>query len=614
MLNKLFLLILLLAGAYADGQLPIKDVYFLKDHDAGLTINEILQTGFTHKTTHNLTLGYTKGNVWLKFALTNRSSEETLILSLNETFYEVANLFYVDQDHALIEKRTGLFTPIGEREVQTNYLAFEVTIPKETTRTFYLQLHGKYAYLGNLTALPKSSFYRYTLLNINTLYLVVFGILIAIILFNLFLYLKMREKLYLYYVCYTVFSLVYMLNMSGMLVFLDLQKYIYVIHASAAFTMGFLILFSLEYLDTKKYLSAYDTFLKSLSAWFFFLGIAILFSYQPWNKFIAYSAALICILLIAISVWIYFKGHSKAKFYIVAMMLYFSFVIVWSMTFAGIFEYSNVTRYGLFFASAVESIIFALMLASRYSELKEETIESQSRLIRLKNQNEVFLTNEVELRTQKIKQDYERIQQLLGEKELLLKEVHHRVKNNFHMLTGLLWFEEQKDPAQADRLQGIKNRVKSMSMIHEKLYKSKDISHIALKEYLEEIVANLSASYKECHATVEQDIQDVTMDFEPALSLGVIVNEVLSNSLKHNEGQNDLHIAITLKEHEGSVTLSIRDNGKGLESAHGSNGIGMSLIENFARSLPSCSYTLVSENGTVLTLTFSMGKEASVES
>ena len=129
--------------------------------------------------------------------------------------------------------------------------------------------------------------------------------------FTFFLYSKTKEKIYLYYLIYSIFLIVYFSNICGLMVFMNLQKYIYDLQLTASFMVGFLILFSKEYLQTKKYLKRIDKILTYLSIPFFILGILVVYSYQPWNKFINNFSGLICILLIIVSIMIYFKGQDR---------------------------------------------------------------------------------------------------------------------------------------------------------------------------------------------------------------------------------------------------------------------------------------------------------------
>ena len=272
MSKTIFLLLFLISFIYAVPVVEInndKDTYdnfeiaYQKDSEQTIDIHNIEKVVFIKTTPNKFTLGYTKGNLWFKFQIKNLSESENLIIYLGETFYEKANLYY-EQNGKYIKKEHGLFTPIKQREVKTNHLAFEVNIPKSQTQTFYMELQGKYAYFGNIKIIKKEFLGQNILFSFNAIYIFIFGIIFSVLLFNTFLYLQVKEKIYLYYLGFAFFNLIYLINISGILVFFDMQHYIYKLHFTAAFMPAFLILFQYNTLISKhiypKQISFYNTF------------------------------------------------------------------------------------------------------------------------------------------------------------------------------------------------------------------------------------------------------------------------------------------------------------------------------------------------------------------
>ena len=559
-------------------------IFYLKDIDSRLDINKISEKKFTFKSSNSFTLGYMKGSLWLKFDVENKTQRENFVLTLNESFYEVANLYYYD--NKWIKKSNGIFKDIQDREIKTNHLSYELSIKENEKRTFYVELKGKYAYFGNLELYEKSDYYFHNTIGINTIYIFVFGIIFIIILFNLFLYIKAKEKIYLYYVGYSFFNLLYVINISGYLVYVGLQKYLYELQFSASLMIGFLVLFSYEYLETNIYLPKINRLFKSLAIPFFILAVLVVISYQPWNKFINNLAGLVCIFLILISTIIYFKGHNKTKYYIFAMLMYFVFVVFFTFMVNGTIDYSNFSRYGFLIATIVEVMIFSLMLANRYNDIKENI--------------QHYLELEVAQRTDKLKI-------LVQERELLLKEVYHRVKNNFHVIVSMLWFESQKENVNVENYKELINRIKSMSMIHEYLYNSQDLTNINIKEYLDKIIHNIGSSYKKVLITSE--IEEMSIEFDNAVSLGIILNETITNAIKHNKNTDSFYIKIKLMQKQNTRYLSIEDNGSGFNLNTQIKGLGLKLIEQFCEKLPKSLYEYSSTNGTKFELQFKEGSK-----
>jgi len=163
----------------------------------------------------------------------------------------------------------------------------------------------------------------------------------------------------------------------------------------------------------------------------------------------------------------------------------------------------------------------------------------------------------------------EQDQSSLHEKEVLLKEIHHRVKNNMQVITSLLRLQSKtiKDEQVLSVFQDSQNRVKSMALIHETLYQSKDLSRINFAEYLKKLVAHVSRSYRTRPEAVKINIQvdDVSLPIDTAVLCGLIINELASNSLKYAfPADTRGEVNITFGRAEAHYVLRVSDTGVGL--------------------------------------------------
>ncbi len=162
----------------------------------------------------------------------------------------------------------------------------------------------------------------------------------------------------------------------------------------------------------------------------------------------------------------------------------------------------------------------------------------------------------------------EKIEQTLQKKDVLLKEVHHRVKNNLQIISSILSLQSNYIKKDIDReiFLNCRNRVKSMALIHEQLYKSENFADIRMEDYIKVLVNDILASFHKSHCTKTiMDLDPVTLNIEMAIPCGLIINELLSNSLKHAFGKNDNgEIEVRFKVGKAqNALLVIRDNGKG---------------------------------------------------
>lgn len=574
------------------------EISYLKDSSNELNIQEIANSNDFQKHSNKFSLGYLKDTIWIKVDLKNKSSNEDFILSLNEHFYEKANMHYFDESENLWKTlKNGVFTPIKERNIETSKLAFNFKIQQNSSQTIFVELKAKYPYFGNIAVYSKDYFFASRILNIDSFFILQFGILLIIIIFNLFLWLSLKEKVYIYYVGYAFFALVYLINISGLLIYFDLQHYMYKLHFSVSLCIIFLSLFSIEYFEAKRYFKASVFVIKILILLLFvFAFMMVAVSYSPWNNYMNHIITIILITLIVSSIKIYKKGQYFLKYYIFAISIYFTSVIIFILFLMGIIEYNYFNRYAYIYCLSLEIIVFALILSNRYNIIKNEQIKTQNELISLQINQNKLLENEVEKKTLKLTK-------LVKERELLVKEVFHRVKNNFHVITAFLWFESKKDDNK-HRFTELINRIKSMSLIHEYLCNSKDLIDINLKEYIDELVKTIIQTYSIPTLKINTNIENINLEFENIMSLGVVVNEIISNSIKHHPKEKAIILDINCYKKSDSVILIIVDNGLGFDENIQKTGLGLELIKDFINKLPNAKYSFYKENGTVFELSF----------
>ena len=167
------------------------------------------------------------------------------------------------------------------------------------------------------------------------------------------------------------------------------------------------------------------------------------------------------------------------------------------------------------------------------------------------------------------KEAQQKLLQSLHEKEVLLKEVHHRVKNNLQIISSILNLQGgyvDNDPRMLELLRDSQDRIRSMSFIHESLYQTKNFSQVDLATYIDGLTRNLMMSYSlSGRVELVKDLEPVQLGLDQAIPCGLILNELISNALKHafptNEGGR-IHIA--LKQSDGKVGITVADNGVGL--------------------------------------------------
>ena len=241
-------------------------------------------------------------------------------------------------------------------------------------------------------------------------------------------------------------------------------------------------------------------------------------------------------------------------------------------------------------------MLFAGFLYYRYrlKSISNKKMLAQQRLI---NQKNLTLT------------------QLLREKEWLIKEIHHRVKNNFHTVMGLLATQSEflKNPEAINAMRESRHRILAMSLIHQKLYQSDNLSTIAMPGYIYELVNALRESFV-IPGTVHfnLDIDPLELDLSHAIPLGLILNEAITNAIKYAfPGGRDGIIEISLKQkEEDHLLVTVKDNGVGIPAGReaSQNSMGMKLLRGLSEDIDA-TLNIFGDQGTEIQVEFYYGSE-----
>lgn len=197
----------------------------------------------------------------------------------------------------------------------------------------------------------------------------------------------------------------------------------------------------------------------------------------------------------------------------------------------------------------------------------------------------------------------------LDEKEMLLKEIHHRVKNNLQVISSLLHLQGHKGGNPDEVIKKSQDRIQAMAIIHEKLYKSENLQSISLAEYIENLMAYFEKTYglQEKNIRVEMQVEPIFLDIDKLIPCGLILNEIITNSIKYafNEGQQGI-ISIWASLKNGICQLQLKDNGKGLPADFNpqkSKSLGLRLVDGLVKQIKG-SWQVHTQEGTSFSIQF----------
>jgi len=248
---------------------------------------------------------------------------------------------------------------------------------------------------------------------------------------------------------------------------------------------------------------------------------------------------------------------------------------------------------------------------ARTQALNDEEVLAIVRDITEQKQAEELQQNFTEELEQQVENRTKELKASLQEKEVLLREVHHRVKNNLQIIISLinLQVRKAKDPDLKELLQETQGRIRAMSLVHEKLFRSEDLSRIDLSSYLHSLVMQLSASHGKTAAqkvTLHMEFDRIMTDINIAIPLGLVMNELISNALEHAfPGDMTGNVTIRGRMTNGEITVSVEDDGIGFPAGldwRETPTLGLHLVLTLIRQLNGRIELVETGRGTVFSI------------
>jgi len=214
------------------------------------------------------------------------------------------------------------------------------------------------------------------------------------------------------------------------------------------------------------------------------------------------------------------------------------------------------------------------------------------------------------------KKNQDKIQAALQEKEALLREIHHRVKNNLQVVCALLDLQAETitDPHPREAFEESRNRVRSMAQIHEQLTHNENLAQVNMASYIDELVSSLRVAYGTETVAIQIDVSEVTLPFDSVSPCGLLINELVSNALKHafpaniSPNQNKIRIVLQhLPKNDQMLELIVADNGVGLPAdinLTNPDSLGLTLVNLLIRQL-NATLNIERNSGTTFRIVFS---------
>ncbi|CAA6808849.1 MAG: Unknown protein [uncultured Sulfurovum sp.] len=576
------------------------DLAYYYDENKTETIESIQNINFQQSTPNWFTFGFITGNSWFKLTINNQSKTNKFIFQLIEPYFQRVN-FYNKKNGQWQQQSLGLTQYKIDQDPQQLTPIFPFEIEAHSRKTIYIQFAPDKktagSSFGRFHLSTQTKFNNESILHNYLLYFFLLGSMFMIILFNFFLFIKFHDIIYFYYAMYIISLSTYITVYSGLIHHFGLALWYREMALSMPLFIIFLILFSDRFLKLDYYLPRIHKLLKFIVLFLLCSMPYMIYDYSGWIKTLGLPIMLLGPIVAFSALYVVYKGHKEARLYFIGIIFYIGSLTMLPLMTKGILAHTFLTHYSFSIFSYVEIMFFSFVLINRFYATQNDKINLQGELLEIQKSTERVLEERVEQRTNKVNQ-------LLNEKEVLLKEVYHRVKNNFQMVISLLYIENQSNKDGA--LLQLINRIKSMALIHQYLLGMDDYAKITSQTYLHQINQEIERSYSKQKLIINDSIEDFELSADQALSLGVIVNEVLTNAVKHYKKDDVCLIELSCNKVDNEVTLSIQDNGQGFELKSKHNSFGLTLIKQFSKKLNASKNEFTFKSGTRYELVFEL--------
>ncbi|MCR1815084.1 7TM diverse intracellular signaling domain-containing protein [Aliarcobacter butzleri] len=562
------------------------------DYTKNLTIDEVLnnQIHFSKITTSIKRFGYSPDfKVWVKFTLHNTENEPiSKILEFDDSLVTDIILY---ENNNFIDEEGLLNTNIERKSVNP---IFSINLNKNETKTYYIEASSKKTSLTlELGLYSYDDFYTEEIIHQIVLSLF-FWAMIVLALYNLSIYFIIKDISYLYYIGYIitlVFHHLLYVGFANLYIFNSFSME-YIVNYAAIFIalpILFLSLFSKSFLQISQY-NKINLILNILIGLLVLSVIFFMFTnyFEKYRNIIPIS---VMIYLFFITLYSFLKKNDQARLILFGWATILFAGLIMFLSSAGIINIDLSSYYVVEISFVLEALVFSVALANRIKKLQDEKNKMQIKLIDEQKSTEIKLNNLVTKKTNNL-------ETALEEKEILLKELNHRVKNNMQTIISLIRLQndEINDSKTNILLTTIQNRISAMSHLHELLYQKDTIKFIDANEYFERIIFEIQQSF-ENNIEVKYDI-NCTLSSESAIYCGLVLNELLTNTFKHAFSKDECGIIkIDFFKKDEEYYLIYSDNGKGYDPTIKKSSLGLILIETLTKKQLKAQFNLISNDG-----------------
>lgn len=588
-------------------------VEILEDPTKNLTISQVSNLAsegkFVRSQQKILHFGFTNSAHWLHFFVQNNTSD-SLVVALEQAVLPEADMYFKNPDGLWQCYKAGYNVDLNKKIIRSHYQVFPLHAGA-----------GEY-YVRLISFLPPVPVKIYTSRAFEAKstdqkfsYGVYTGILLFVVLLNIFLFFSLAKFTYLQY---SSIVFIYWFCSASMLdgyivYFFPKSNITFLYTISPILAMADVALYAVIFLQVKTYAPsiykfslAVVVYYISYIAWHFLLPDRTLLMINQLNALLA----VIFVFFIGIITGLH--NNRMGYYFSAAYILYFVVLLIemiYMQTGKPVYLF-DVTHASI--GALIEALLLSYLLSVRLKwdsrETRRAKEEAQTMLLKKTQENEALALNQnvkleetVRQRTKEIEYQKEIAERALFEKEILLKEIHHRVKNNLQTISSMLMLQgvELKDGEAKKALLQTQNRVLSIAMVHQKLYQNGNVEKVELKGMINDLEKQIKLLHQgqSINVSVALDIPETNIFIDRAIPLGLILNELFTNSYKYafNEtGSGSISLSLGYLPLNGEhlngtrkVKFTYSDSGKGIapDAVINPSRLGLRLVNLLSKQI-----------------------------
>lgn len=552
-------------------------------------IEDIKDKEFTKFDKKHINLGFFRGKaLWIKITFKNQQNKKSIkLLEVKNPLLESITLY----DQNTVYKRGVIHLQKPRDSLNP---VFQISLQPNQIKTIYLKLENNTTILrAGLNLKDRQIFKEKEFKNI-LIKAILFTVLIIILIYSIVLFIYLKESSYLFYAFY-LFSVIYQqatyLGFTQMLFpawFIKLDNNLVVFKVNLMYITA--SLFAKAFLQTKKF-----PFIDKIYNLFIILAlmeIPIIGTPLFYLPEISIATALFFIYFnLFAGVYIYLKGSKEARLFVLGWAFQIVGFTLMILDGLGIISVMHNLNNLILFLTSLEALILSFAFIDKYLMLKHQKERSDQKLLNeLKYRNKI-VENKIKLATKELNKS------LQNEKNLM-HELHHRTKNNLQLILSLVRIQADhiKNKDVKNHLLSLENRINAISKTYQLLHIKDDLEEIDMNEYIEELCYDLeNITLKDLEFKL--DIKEIKLPLKEAGYIGLIINEIITNSIKYAKTKN-LIITISLDKKDKEYILNISDNGEGFKPEDlKSNGFGQKIIDILVKNQLGGKLNIYQKNG-----------------